>query len=312
MHNQHAVEWMNEIESRSRLAGSNMMEVLLFHIGTRELFGINVFKVREVLRAPKITPLPHAPGCVRGVVSLRGSILPVLSIRDILDHPRSSEHETTLIVTEYSRHLQAFIVAHVERIVRVPWDIVHPPTQSIASTNSYLSALFRWEEQIVSLLDVEQILAGVVELPTLTDMIEKLNGSASVLFADDSPLARKEIVRVLERMGVRYHQAATGTEAWFKLQGIAENAANDGRSTHSLLNAILLDIEMPEMDGYTLAQKIKADSRFNGIPIIMHSSLSSNTNKTTGFRAGADFYVAKFDPVELAQTIRKALSITGG
>lgn len=239
---------------------------------------------------------------------MRGSILPVISIRDILGQPAAAELEKTLIVTEYSRHLQAFVVAHVERIVRVPWDIVHPPTASIATASTYLTALFRWEKRIVSLLDVEQILATVVTLPNPSDRIQQLERSAAILFADDSPLARKEIVRVLDAMGIRYHQASTGAEAWAKLQALAESAYADGKDVRSFLDAILLDIEMPEMDGYTLAQKIKADARFHGIPIIMHSSLSSSTNKTTGFRSGADYYVAKFDPQELSQTLRKALS----
>ncbi|MCS7000493.1 MAG: chemotaxis protein [Candidatus Kapabacteria bacterium] len=305
-----STEWIAEIDSRSRLAGSNMMEVLLFSLGTNETFGMNVFKVREVLHAPAITPLPNSPPSVRGVVSLRGSILPVISLRDILDHPAAPEHERILIVAEFARHLQAFLVSRVIQIVRVPWDIVHQPNPALAEHNTYLTALFRWDNTVVSLLDVEMILSTVLGEQSSIPAIERLNQSATVFFADDSAIARKEIIRVLDSMGIRYHYASSGKEAWAKLNSLAQSATLEGTPLHSTLNAILLDIEMPEMDGYTLAQTIKADHRFAGIPIIMHSSLSSQTNRTTGFRAGADYYVAKFDPIELSQTIRAALSHT--
>ena len=161
---------------------------------------------------------------------------------------------------------------------------------------------------MVSILDVEQILAraiGIEEIPVLDKIVS--TREHLVFFADDSTVARKEITRVLEGMGVKFQQATNGLEAWEKLQTMAARAQHEGTSLQNLISVILTDAEMPEMDGYVLAKKIKADQRFNGIPVVMHSSLSSEANRAMGQSVGVDTYVGKFDPVILADTLRPFL-----
>ena len=131
---------------------------------------------------------------------------------------------------------------------------------------------------------------------------------AVVFFADDSLVARKEIGHVLDRLGVKYHQANNGAEAWTRLQAMATRAAQDGEPLSQQLNVILLDAEMPEMDGYVLTRHIKADARFAGVPVVMHSSLSSQANHAMGRHVGVDAYVSKFDAMVLADTLRPLLS----
>jgi two-component system, chemotaxis family, chemotaxis protein CheV len=126
---------------------------------------------------------------------------------------------------------------------------------------------------------------------------------ATVFFADDSAVARKEIVSVLDKLGMKYIQANDGLEAWTKLTGMANRAAAERTPLKNLLQLILVDAEMPEMDGYVLTRNIKSDSRFSGIPVVMHSSLSSDANRTMGQQVGVDAYVAKFDPAVLADTL---------
>ena len=125
----------------------------------------------------------------------------------------------------------------------------------------------------------------------------------TVFFADDSVVARKEIISVLDKMGVKYIQANDGLEAWDKLVNMAKRAAAEYSTLKSYVQLILVDAEMPEMDGYVLTRNIKSDSRFAGIPVVMHSSLSSEANRTMGQRVGVDAYVAKFDPAVLADTL---------
>ncbi len=302
---------IDSIDARTKLAGSNKMEILLFSLGTGEVFGINVFKVREVSQTPTITKTPNTPPGVEGVISLRGNIIPVISLAKFTNlegAPEDTGH--TMIVTEFSRHTQGFLVHDVDRIIRVDWDKVKPPQSMLMGSDALITAITELPDgKLVSILDVEQILAraiGVEEIPQL----EKVQSEREhmVFFADDSTIARKEITKVLEAMNVKYQQATNGLEAWEKLQALAQRVHQEGTSLKDQISVILTDAEMPEMDGYVLAKNIKSDHRFDGIPVVMHSSLSSEANRAMGQSVGVDTYVAKFDPVILADTLRPFLA----
>jgi two-component system, chemotaxis family, chemotaxis protein CheV len=297
---------MDSVDARTKLVGSNKMELLLFSLGTHEIFGINVFKVREVSPTPPITKTPNMPKGVEGVISLRGSIIPVISLAQFikLDNPPEGMGET-MIVTEFSRHTQGFLVRDVDRIIRIDWDRVKPPESMLAGQDGMITAITELDDgRLVSILDVERILVevlGETSLPTLPTLESKTE--STIFFADDSAVARKEIVSVLDRLGAKYMQSNDGLDAWEKLQGMAKRAASEGQSLRQYIQLILVDAEMPEMDGYVLTRNIKSDRRFAGIPVIMHSSLSSEANRALGQRVGVDAYVAKFDPRVLAETL---------
>lgn len=297
---------LEAVDARTKLAGSNKMELLLFTMGSNEIFGINVFKVREVSPTPPITLTPNMPYGVEGVISLRGSIIPVISLIKFIKGERASEAlGGTMIVTEFSRHTQGFLVDDVDRIIRVDWDKVKPPESMLAGQDALITAITELDDgRLVSILDVERVLSEVLGekiVPTLPKVDPRLN--LTVFFADDSSVARKEIVIVLDKLGIKYIQANDGLEAWTKLQGIATRAAAEGTPVRNQIQLILVDAEMPEMDGYVLTRNIKSDNRLAGIPVVMHSSLSSEANRTMGQRVGVDAYVAKFDPAVLADTL---------
>ena len=299
---------MSMVDERTRLAGSNRMELLLFTLGGRETFGINVFKVREVCELIAVTETPNMPVGVAGIVSLRGAILPVISLNRCLDfhadHPAGK-----LIITEFSGHTQGFLVGDVDRIVRVDWEAVRAPQALLATARSHVTALTELEDgRLVSILDVEQILAEVMgedPVPAL-EAVADVRGR-SVFFADDSALARKKIVQVLESLRLTFQQAHNGREAWDRLQALAAQAAAAGQVLKDTLGLILVDAEMPEMDGYVLTRSIKADARFTGVPVVMHSSLSSAANVKLGQQVGVDAYVPKFKPEELGAVITRMM-----
>ena len=301
------VNLLDSVDARTKLAGSNKMEILLFSLGTKEIFGINVFKVREVSQTPKITKTPNMPIGVEGVISLRGNIIPVIALsRFIATHEAPlATADSTMIVTEFSKHTQAFLVHEVDRIIRVDWDKVRAPESMLAGNQALITALTELPDgKLVSILDVEQILSSVIGEPIIPDLPPtNIDPDSFMFFVDDSMVARKEIVGVLDKMGVKYHQANNGKEAWDKLQNLANRATHDGELLREKLKLILVDAEMPEMDGYVLTKHIKSDHRFTGIPVVMHSSLSSNANRAMGSSVGVDAYVAKFDPVILADTL---------
>lgn len=297
---------LDAVDGRTKLAGSNKMELLLFSLGTHETFGINVFKVREVSPTPPITMTPNMPAGVEGVISLRGSIIPVISLAHFInleDAPRGVGE--TMIVTEFSRHTQGFLVKDVDRIIRVDWDKVKPPENMLSGQDGMITAITELDDgRLVSILDVERVLVEVLgEKPMPTLPQTDVGREATVFFADDSTVARKEIVSVLDKLGMKYIQSNDGLEAWTKLTGMANRAVSERSPLKNQIQLILVDAEMPEMDGYVLTRNIKSDNRFAGIPVVMHSSLSSDANRTMGQQVGVDAYVAKFDPAVLADTL---------
>jgi two-component system chemotaxis response regulator CheV len=297
-------ELLKKIDASARIAGSNHMEILLFSVGTRETFGINVFKVREIMRAPEITRVPNMPRGVEGVVSLRGSMIPVIGLAGFVDRDGAPAPSGTMMVTEFNCHTQGFLVHGVDRIVQVEWDKVRAPEGLLACGNGLVTAITELPDgRLVSILDVEHIIASVFGAPA-TPGIEPVSGGGTVFFADDSLVARREIIGVLDKLGLEHQHAGNGREAWERLQAIAARAQADGEPLAERVRIILTDAEMPEMDGYVLTRRIKADARFAGVPVVMHSSLSSEANRAMGRSVGVDAYVAKFDPGVLAETLR--------
>lgn len=304
---------MKSVDERTQLAGANRLEVLLFSLGfdrkagREETFGINVFKVREVMHTPVITHAPDMPPAVEGLVSLRGTMVPVLDVAkfcgmDVEDKPK------ILIVTEYNRQVQGLLVHSVEHILRMEWkDIKVPPPMLAHRMGGLITAVTELsDKRIVMILDVERILSETASFGNDVDEyseIDSLKYDFTVLYADDSSMARKQIEKTLEQLGVRYVGARNGQEAWDKLQEIADKANASNVPVHEMLHAVITDIEMPEMDGYVLTRKIKNDGRFKGVPVLMHSSLSADTNIAMGKSVGADIYVPKFSPKEFSNAL---------
>ena len=130
---------------------------------------------------------------------------------------------------------------------------------------------------------------------------------AVVLAADDSAVARMMIEQGLKAMNIQYVMTKSGKEAWERLASLHAEAQAQGKSVREKVALVLTDLEMPEMDGFTLTRNIKQDPRYAGIPVIIHSSLTGTTNESHVKSVGADAYVAKFVAEELGQTIRTVL-----
>jgi len=301
---------LETVDARTKLAGSNRMEILLFSLGTSEIFGINVFKVREVCRTPFITKAPNMPSGVEGLISLRGNVIPVLSLAKVLGLVKPGQGlGGSMMVTEYSKRTLGFLVEGVDRIIRVEWDKVRQPENMAGTTQNNITAITELADgKLVSILDVETILAQTFgEAPVGQISALGSNVEANVFFVDDSAIARKKIVEVLDKLGARHKHALNGLEAWTRLDGMATHAQQQKRRLADEISLVLVDAEMPEMDGYVLTRNIKNDARFDGIPVIMHSSLSSEANRSMGKAVGVDAYVAKFDAEILADTLRPYL-----
>ncbi|MPM98789.1 Chemotaxis protein CheV [bioreactor metagenome] len=211
-----------------------------------------------------------------------------------------------MMVAEYSKRTLGFLVHEVDRIIRVDWDRVKAPESVLSANHGLITAVIELEGGgLVSILDVEQILANAFGEALVVDILPaQVDPDTSVFFVDDSVVARRKISEVLDKLGVRHKHATNGMEAWTRLQGLAAHASQMGRNIRDDVRLILVDAEMPEMDGYVLTKNIKSDPRFDGVPVVMHSSLSSEANRAMGKSVGVDAYVAKFDAEALADTLR--------
>ncbi|MGH7230373.1 MAG: chemotaxis protein [Nitrospiraceae bacterium] len=308
---------IKEVDARTGLAGANQMELLLFHVGTGEVFGINVFKVREVMKCPVLTRVPDIDPRIEGMTNIRGTTVPVIGLRKALGLAGMEMGEAHteapgaghLIIAEYNMNLQAFHVEGVDRILRLSWSQIKPPPPLVRDTvRGTVTAVAMLDDgRMVLILDVEKILADICpksdeELLAGVEAIPRLKAKR-VLFADDSSVARSQIRKTLEKLGISYLQATTGREAWDQLLAVAEKAAAAGTLIREEIHLVLSDIEMPDMDGFTLTKQIRSDARFADLPILLHSSLTGSCNVEKGKAVGATDYLTKFDPKNLTDTI---------
>jgi len=307
---------LRSIDARTKLAGTNKLEILLFSLGSdgrtsrRETFGINVFKVREVMRTPPITAAPEMPPAVRGMVSLRGVLVPVVDLASYCG-VQTTDPRDIMIVSEYNGYTQGFLVEAVDTILRLDWSRMRvPPEMLTAQHGGIVTAVTELPDgRLVMMLDVEKVLSETTRYDDdlLFSGIRPFSGDITVLFADDSSVARKQIQRTFDLMQVKHIGTINGRQAWDELRKIAKYAETAGRDVTEFVQAVLTDIEMPEMDGFMLTKMIKSDVRLASLPVIMHSSLSGNSNQQLGRSVGVDAYVSKFEPRQLADTLASLL-----
>lgn len=310
-----------EVDERTNLAGSNKFEMLLFRLGAAansdqaELFGINVFKIREIVPMPHVTTLAGSLPHMMGVVNLRGQIIPVIDLPGIVGcTPKTGLN--ILLITEFARTTQAFAVESVEEIVRLDWSQVLSAESN--AMGGMVTSIARLDgetgsSRLAQVLDVETILRHMSPAEEKTTKMDtgprfSLDEGKVILAADDSVVARRLIEQGLTDMGAPFVMTKSGKEAWERLHTMATAAEAEGKTIRDKIALVLTDLEMPEMDGFTLTRNIKGSDRFKALPVVIHSSLSGSTNEEHVRSIGADGYVAKFHAEELAHALRRTLS----
>lgn len=295
---------LESIDRSTHLAGHNRLALLLFRLDQRQYFGINVFKVQEVLERPRVSWVPSAHPLVRGIADIRGRVMPIIDLRlAVGGQPLEDDMASHVIVTEFNRSVQGFLVCAVERIIHVEVETVQPPPPG--DGDSYLTAVTRYGNELIEIIDVERVLATVVgEGKAVTENVlkqarELKPNSHRVLVVDDSKVARSQIERILTQVGVECVMMHDGREALQYLQGIA----TQGRSPSDELLMVISDVEMPDMDGYTLTTEIRHDTRLRDLYVMLHTSLSGVFNNAMVKKVGADRFIAKFNADELAQGV---------
>lgn len=298
---------MDSVDQRTQLAGHNRLELLTFRLGSKQRFGINVFKIQEVVQCPPLTQIPHSNPVIPGVATMRGKTLPVIDLSMAIGGPPVTNiRDCFMIVTEYNRSIQGFLVGGVERIVNLNWEEILPPPKG-SGKNSYLTAVTKIDDDLVEVLDVEKILAEVNHLDlevssSILDRVDELVRQQHILVADDSSVARNQIKRTLDQLGIECTLVMNGREGLDTLKKWVSEDKMDN------VNLVISDVEMPEMDGYTLTTEIRKDPNLSRLCVLLHTSLSGTFNQAMVKKVGANRFVPKFKPDELASEVLDMLT----
>ncbi|WP_018873715.1 chemotaxis protein CheV [Thioalkalivibrio sp. ALJ16] len=298
-------QFIDDVNQRTQLVGQNRMELLLFHLGGSQTFGINVFKVREVIPSPPLRQIPGSMSVVRGVATLRGGTVPIIDLARAMGlrggAGAGDSDAQKVVVTEFNRSVQGFWVSAVDRIVNVNWQDVKSPPRG-TGRESFLVAVTEIDNKLVEIIDVERVLSIVNPLPTEVSASLRedavTDNARKVVIVDDSMVARKQIESAIKGLGFEYLVFKDGQEALeFLEQTAAEGPVRD------VIELVISDIEMPRMDGYTLTARIRDNPALKDLKILLHSSLSGEFNTDMVRRAGADAFLSKFNPDELAAAV---------
>ncbi len=298
---------LDGVDQRTQLAGHNRLELLLFRLSGSQRYGINVFKVHEVITCPPLTELPGRHPVVRGIANMRGKTITVLDLSMAVGGPSLGDPANRFIViTEYNRRVQGFLVGSVDRIVNINWESVLPPPKGVTN-ESYMTAVTQIDDDLIEIIDVEKVMKEVIGYSEeisegVIDETVKEHVH-NVLVADDSSVARKQIKRVLDELGVETTLCVDGKEAWRQLKAWQD----EGKNLKEWLPLIISDVEMPEMDGYALTAAIRKDPELEDLHIILHTSLSGVFNQAMVEKVGADQFLAKFEPDELTRVVQNRL-----
>jgi two-component system chemotaxis response regulator CheV len=303
---------LDSVNQRTQLVGQNRLELLTFRLMGRQRYGINVFKVKEVLQCPKLTSMPNLHPLVKGVAHIRGHTVSVIDLSlAIGGRPTTDIEKCFVVIAEFNRTIQAFLVTSVERIINMHWEAILPTPDGAGKAN-YLTAVTNIDNELVEILDVEKILAEIAPVDetmdsTIGEEIAQAEQEKAIvrriLIADDSTVARKQVERAITSIGFEVVSVKDGKEAYNKLIEMAQQG-----SIYDQISLVISDIEMPEMDGYTLTAEIRRNADLKDLYVILHSSLSGVFNQAMVERVGANSFIAKFNPDELGNAVKSALT----
>jgi two-component system chemotaxis response regulator CheV len=303
----HMAGVLDGVDLRTQLAGHNRLELLLFRLNGRQRFGINVFKVQEVIQCPPLTALPQTHPVVQGIAHLRGRTISIMDLSMAIGGlPIENPADKYVIVTEYNSRVQGFLVESVDRIINMNWEDILPPPKG-AAQGTYMTAVTQIEEELVEIIDVEKVLKEVVGGPEEVSegIIEERDTDLPqhVLMVDDSSVARNQVTKVLTQMGIEYTTANDGEEAFNQLKAWLD----EGRDVENWLALVISDVEMPRMDGYSLTKAIREHPQLCHLHVILHTSLSGVFNKSMVAKVGANDFLPKWEPDTLAMIVQEHL-----
>lgn len=291
-------------------SGTNELEIMEFTVGG-ELFGINIAKIREIMRAQEIKRMPNSHNFVEGIFKQRGEVITVIDLAKCLNIERTeNKSHDIFILTHFNKLNFAFRVESVVGIDRVSWEDIKKPDKVIYSgEDSVATAIAEYKDRLITILDFEKIIADIspetsITLDRLDELGDRVESQKKILVAEDSMMLSNLIIGFLHKSGYKNTvKFNNGKEAWNYLT----EAKNSGLPISNYASCIVSDIEMPLMDGHRLTKLIKSDEKLKDIPVILFSSLISDELRIKGKEVGADEQITKPEIVELVNIIDRLI-----
>ncbi|MCX6147154.1 MAG: chemotaxis protein [Candidatus Kapabacteria bacterium] len=300
-------------------SGTNELEVIEFILNYNDKkgksqtqsFGINVIKVREIIKMQDLTKMPNQSKFVVGLFNLRNNLIPALDILDYLYGEKSNLQTSKMVIAEFNKLQVGLIVSDVSRIHRISWSSIVSPESlhDFDTDNSTVTGILKLDDRHILMIDVEKIVADVQPSSAIDNTgAEKLfENKPIVVTAEDSLTIRKLISERLIIAGFNLKPFNDGEQAWKFLEGVSQKVS-EGANLKDLVNVVITDIEMPNLDGYTLTKKIKSDKNLSGLPVVIFSSLVNDEISHKGKAVGADAQLSKPEIGELLETVRTLLA----
>jgi two-component system chemotaxis response regulator CheV len=302
---------LDTVDQRTRLVGQNRLELLTFRLNGNQLYAINVFKVQEVMSLPKLNLLPHSDPNIAGVTHVRDKTIAVIDLSQAIGRrPIARNEKSNIIITEYNRSVQAFLVGSVDRIVNMNWEDILPPPAATGKKH-YLTAITQLDNQLVEIIDVEKVLAQLVQFDTtltaglIDEELKADSPEMEILLVDDSSVAIEQAKSTMANFNLKVHVESDGLKAFNRLK----KWADEGIDVPSKLLMVITDAEMPEMDGYRLTTEIRNDPRLRDLYVVLHTSLSGSFNKAMVKQVGCDDFLSKFQPDLLANLVQDRIRL---
>lgn len=291
-------------------SGTNELEIMEFTVGG-ELFGINIAKIREIMRAQETKRMPNSHNFVEGIFKQRGEVITVIDLAKCLNIERSeNKSHDIFILTHFNKLNFAFRVESVVGIDRVSWEDIKKTDKVIYSgEDSVATAIAEYKDRLITILDFEKIIADIspetsITLDRLDELGDRVESQKKILVAEDSMMLSNLIIGFLHKSGYKNTvKFNNGKEAWNYLT----EAKESGLPISNYVSCIVSDIEMPLMDGHRLTKLIKTDDELKHIPVILFSSLISDELRIKGQEVGADEQITKPEIVELVNIIDRLI-----
>lgn len=296
-------------------SGTNELEIVEFRVDELDAnggtvpcyYGVNVAKVREILRRPKTWKVPNSHPAVEGMMQLRDSVLAVIDLSCVLGKNNRELVPDRVVVLEFNRMTVGVLVHSVSSIYRISWEQVEPPAHAMNAAN--VTGVVKMKDRIILILDFEKIVAEICGREVLYRMDdEQMSGEQAfdrsrcrILVADDSRFIRNNICSSLRGAGYQVEEAENGADAWETIAAMLARCRAEGAHHTRELHMLITDIEMPKMDGLHLTALVRKEEELRGLPVLIFSSLASEDNKRKWCDLGADAIVTKPDLPNLVQ-----------
>jgi two-component system chemotaxis response regulator CheV len=290
---------------------TNELEIVEFRIDEMDwhgnvvpcYYGVNVAKVREIIRLPQMSRVVNAKPGVEGMIKLRDKVITIINLAQVLNKETGDLKADRVVVLEFNNLMVGVLVHSVSRIYRISWKNVEPPARSVHSDQ--VTGLVKMDDRIILVLDFEKIVGELCSESALRPIedVTMLEGDAAcgrrtertILVADDSVFIRTTLCSALRGAGYTVLEAENGAVAWDIIQNTLKLCERDGIEFRSRIKMLITDVEMPQMDGLHLTSLVRKEDALKELPVAIFSSLASEDNKRKWIGLGANCILTKPD-----------------